>query len=205
MKNTTNYPEYVYNCKARVLNGQTGTDVFPCQKSLKQGEVTSPHRFLLFINELAQDIIRKEKHGVHIFPDLVELFILRFADGIVLLSDTIAGLQTQLNTLARKASDLDLYVNLHKPYYIVIFRNGGYIAKREIWYYNGQAMTVVNCYKYLGVFLTTRMSFLNAFDDMASKARRSVVDLFRALWRLGDHSSTIFLKLFDAQIAEMLS
>ena len=140
---------------------------------------------------------------MQLFPDIVELFILLFADDTVLLSDTVAGLQTQLNALALKASDLDLHVNLNKSN-IVIFRNVGYIAKREIWYCNGQAMSVVNCYKYLGVLLTTRMSFSKVFDDIASKARRSVVDLFRTLWRLGDHSSTIFLKVFDAQIKLML-
>ena len=48
------------------------------------------------------------------------------------------------------------------------------------------------------------MSFSKAFDGMASKARRSVVDLFRTLWRLSDHCSTIFLKFFDAQIKPML-
>ena len=77
--------------KARVRNGQTVTDAFPCQKGLKQGEVTSPLLFSLFINELARDIIRNGKHAVQLFPDIVELFILLFADDIVLLSDTVAA------------------------------------------------------------------------------------------------------------------
>ena len=36
----------MYNIvKARVRNGQTVTDAFPCQKGLKQGEVTIAHYF----------------------------------------------------------------------------------------------------------------------------------------------------------------
>ena len=89
--------------KARVWNGQTVTDAFPCQKALKQGEVTSPLLFSLFINELSQDIIRNGIHGVQPFPDIVELFIYLFAEQ-----------QTQLNVLARNASDLDLHFNLDK-------------------------------------------------------------------------------------------
>ena len=54
--------------KARVRNGQTVTDAFPCQKGLKQGEVTSPLLFSLFIDELAQDIeLRNGKHGLQLF------------------------------------------------------------------------------------------------------------------------------------------
>ena len=61
---------------------------------------------------------------------MLELFILLFADDIALLSDTIVGLQNQLDVLARSCARLDLHVNLDKSN-IVIFRKGGYIAKRE--------------------------------------------------------------------------
>ena len=86
----------------------------------------------------------------------------------------------------------------------MIFRNGGYIAKREKWFYNGQNITIVNSYKYLGFFLTTRMTFSNALNEMANKARKGVTDIFRTLWRLGDFSAPIFFKMFDAQIKPML-
>ena len=61
---------------------------------------------------------------------MLELFILLFADDIALLSDTIVGLQNQLDVLARSCARLDLHVNLDKSN-TVIFRKGGYIAKRE--------------------------------------------------------------------------
>ena len=105
---------------------------------------------------------------------MIELFILLFADDIVLSSDAIVGLQNQLDVLARNAEKFDLHVNLDKTN-IVIFRNGGYIAKREVWYYDGQSISVVNSYKYLGLFLTTRMTFSNAVDEMANKARKGLL------------------------------
>ena len=98
---------------------------------------------------------------------------------------------------------LDFRVNLDKTN-IVIFRNGGYIAKKEVWYYDGQSISVVNSYKYLGLFLTTRMTFSNAVDETANKARKGVIDILRTLWRLGEFSATIFLKMFEAQIKPML-
>ena len=94
---------------------------------------------------------------------------------------------------------LDLHVNLDKTN-IVIFKNGGYIAKKKVWYYDGQSISVVNSYKYLGLFLTTRMTFSNAVDETANTARKGIIDILRTLWRRGNFSATIFLKMFDAQI-----
>ena len=122
---------------------------------------------------------------------MIELFILLFADDIVLLSDTILGLQNQLDVLARNCARLDLYVNLDKSN-IVIFRNGDTFPRKKKWFYTGQNITVVNSCKYLGVFLTTRMTFSNPLNEMANKARKGVTDIFRTLWRLGDFSTPIY-------------
>ena len=71
------------------------TDALFCRKGLKQEEMTSPLLFSLFINDLAADIIKNGRHGIQLLPDMIKLFILLFADDIVLLSDTIVGLQNQ--------------------------------------------------------------------------------------------------------------
>ena len=77
---------------------------------------------------------------------------------------------------------------------LMIFRNGRYFSKKEKWLYNGQNITIVNTYKYLGLFLTTRMTFSNSLNEMANKARKGVTDIFRTLWRLGDFSAPIFFQ-----------
>ena len=128
-------------------------------------------------------------------------WFLLFADDIVLLSDTIVGLQNQLDVLARNALKLDLHDNLDNTN-IVIFRNDGYIAKKEVWYYGRQSISVVNTYKYLGLFLTTRMTFSNAVDEMANKVRKGVIDILRTLWRLENFSVTIFRKTFMQRLID---
>ena len=92
---------------------------------------------------------------------------------------------------SRNATKLDLHVNLDKTN-IVIFRNSGYIAKKEVWYHDGQGISVVNSYKCLGLFLTTRMTFSNAVDEMANKARKGDIDISRTLRRLGDFRLLFF-------------
>ena len=49
----------------------------------------SPVLFSVFINDLASDIINTGHHGVSFSSIFVELFILLFADDIMLLSETV--------------------------------------------------------------------------------------------------------------------
>ena len=100
------------------------TDYINCTFGVKQGDVCSPVLFSLFINELALEVIQNGGHGASFINDYFELFILLLADDVVLLSETVIGLQTQLNSLQRASSSLQLKVNMSKSS-IVVFRKGG--------------------------------------------------------------------------------
>ena len=65
------------------------TESFTCPSGLTQGEVCSPVLFSLFINELAREIVQRGRHGMRLIPDLIETFILMFADEHIFMSDTI--------------------------------------------------------------------------------------------------------------------
>ena len=81
-------------------------EAFMCSRGLKQGDSCSPLLFSLLFNELANEIVLKGKHGITLSPDLLQVFIMLFADDIVLLFNTIAGLQQQLNVLRDTAKRL---------------------------------------------------------------------------------------------------
>ena len=85
--------------KAKVRAGGKFTEAFECPRGVKQGEVLSPALFSLLINELANEIVKHGQHGVQLLPDILQIFILMFADDIVLMSDSVCGLQNQLNVL----------------------------------------------------------------------------------------------------------
>lgn len=190
--------------KARVRAGAELSDVFYCPRGLKQGEVCSPILFSLLINELTKEINDNGRHGVQLAPDIIQLLILLFADDVALLSDSIIGLQTQLNILYDVAKRLDLVVNLDKSD-VVIFRNGGFVALNERWFYGPSQLTVVSMYKYLGIYLTTRLSFQSTFKDLSERASKGVSALIRMLWSVGEHSPAFFFKLFDTQIQPILT
>ena len=127
-----------------------------------------------------------------------------FADDVILASYTVCGLQNQLKILWETAERLGLAVNLDKSN-IIVFRNGGHIASCKKWVYGENVMTVVNQYKYLGIYLSTRLTFSHALNDMAQCAKKGVVGIFKLLWSLGERSPSIFFKLFDTQIQPMLN
>ena len=96
-------------------------------------------------------------------------------------------------------------VNLDKSN-IIVFSNGGHVASCEKWKYGENVMDIVNVYKYLGIYLPTRLSFFLTFlNDMAERAKKAVVGVFKLWWSLGEGSPWTFFKLVDAQIQPMLA
>lgn len=91
-------------------NGEL-SEWFECPNGVRQGCVLSPTLFSLFINQLALDITQTGRHGIQLLPGLMELFILLFADDVVLMSTTPIGLQHQLKECCEK---LKLVVNQEK-------------------------------------------------------------------------------------------
>ena len=158
-----------------------------------------PPCLVLFINDLAPDIVYNGRHGVSLSSDFVQLVILLFADDMILLSETVIGLQTQLSSLFSAASRLQLKVNTNKSN-IVVFRKGGYLGARERWIYDGCMMRVVNSYKYLGICFSTRLSFYHACRDLESRAKRALLCIMSKLYRIDCNSINVFLKISDAQV-----
>jgi hypothetical protein len=188
---------------ARIRCGAKLTDCIKCTAGVRQGDACSPILFSLFINELAIEVINNGRHGASLSIDAFELFILLLADDVILLSETPIGLQTQLNSLQRAAESLQLKINMSKSS-IVVFRKGGYLGVRERWLYDGVAMPVVNSYKYLGILFSTRLSFVGACKDLASKAKNVLLCIMKKLHILNNTSFKICIKLFDSQVQPMV-
>jgi len=189
--------------QACVLSSSGKTDYFECLQGLKQGCVISPILFSLLINELANEIIGKGKHGVSFGPSEIEMFLLLFADDLTLLSSTIVGLQNQINALHSAIARVSLTVNLDKSK-VVVFRKGGFLGAKEKWFYGETRLEVVNSYKYLGLTFSTRHSFALSMQDTATRAKRSTVEILKTLRKIECNSADIFFRLFDAQVMPIL-
>ena len=183
--------------------GATLSDFFDCSSGVRQGCLLSPLIFSLFINEVAEEVTLKGRHGFQFLPGLREIFLLLFADDIALLSSTPVGLQNQLNSLATASDRLGLKINMNKTK-VMIFRKGGRLSKQEKWFMKGTEIEIVNEYKYLGFVLTSRLSVISALNQVVKKGKGKVVEILKTMWSLGKINLPFFFRLFDAQVKPML-
>ena len=179
------------------------TESFSCPLGLRQGCLCSPKLFSLFINELSKALNLEGKHGIQFSPGTRCIFHLLFADDALLVSDTVVGLQNQLNVLSKESDRLGLEVNMDKTN-VVVFRKGGFLGKQEKWTYKNKEVEVVNSYKYLGVTFTTKLSFTASTSAFVSKAKKACYDILKSLKSIDCYDFRVFTTLFDAKVKPIL-
>ena len=94
-----------------------------------------------------------------------------YGDDIALFSDTIIGLQRQLNLLANFCDRFKLRVNKLTTK-ILVFKNGGILSHMEKWYYKGSKLDVVNGFTYVGLLFTTQLSLDKMVNELYIKGKR---------------------------------
>jgi exonuclease III len=180
------------------------SEYFNCPRGVKQGCLLSPQLFSFFVNELAIEISKKGRHGIQLIPGAIEIFLLLFADDVILMSNTVIGLQNQINMLKIEADRLQLCVNLDKTN-IMVFRMGGYLSFREKWWFGNTEVKVTNCYKYLGMTFTTKLSLNSGWEEMCRKGKKGVIEILRTMRKVSSIDPQLFWKLFDSQIEPILT
>ena len=98
------------------------SDEFSCMTGVRQGECLSPTLFAIYINDIEKEFITKGADGVDI--GFKKLFLLLYADDIVINSESANDLQKGLDILNEYCQRCKLCVNQNKSK-ILIFRKGG--------------------------------------------------------------------------------
>ena len=111
----------VYNdIKSKIRTHEGISEYFQCNIGVRQGENVSPFLFSIFLNDLENYLLSKNVTGVECnykkddITMYLKLIILLYADDTVLFSDSKAGLQFALNTLADYCTKWKLQVNTTK-------------------------------------------------------------------------------------------
>ena len=58
------------------------------------------------------------------------------------------------------------------------------MGANEVWWFGNEAIQVVNCYKYLGLHFTTKLSLSQTVSELATKAKARTAQILKCLWRL---------------------
>ena len=92
---------------------------------LKQGCLSSPKLFTSFMTEISKKLNQDGIHDIQFLSNHPFIFQVLFADDLVLVYDTVGGLQKQSHILTEQSLRLGLEINLTKTQ-VVVFRKGSY-------------------------------------------------------------------------------
>lgn len=180
-----------------VWDGNKISKDFKTTMGLKQGCLLSPSLFALFID----DVTKILSGGINIAGLIVK--ILLYADDMVIFAETVESLQLMINKIGRYFETWNLQLNLDKSK-IMIFRSGGRLARNEKWLYKGQPIEVVNEYKYLGVLLTSQLSWTNHLQKKYSQATMALNSTWRNLMGNRDIAHSVKYNIFNTVIRSIM-
>ncbi|MCG8045176.1 MAG: reverse transcriptase family protein [Candidatus Thiodiazotropha taylori] len=190
------------NVKSKVKHNNKLSSSFTCNIGVRQGECLSPFLFSMCVNDLEEELMINGVNGIVI--GLFQLFLLLYADDIILMASTATDLQNALDTLANYCHRWKMVVNNVKTK-IVIFRKGGRLPNNTIFTYNGVEIEIVSQFSYLGILFTSGGSFIMTQKILAGQALKAIFTLNRYLYKFIALSVSHVLDLFDRLITPILN
>ena len=118
-----NIIQSMYTCvKSRIKFLNRLSEDYTCALGVRQGESLSPFLFSIYINDLEDEFIKGGIDGIDV--DMFKMFLLLYADDIVIFAKSAMELQSALDMLFNYYNTLKLKVNIPKTK-IMVFKRGG--------------------------------------------------------------------------------
>ena len=189
------------NIKSKVKFNNTLSGEFSCYVGVRQGECLSPFLFCMYINDLEGELMQNGIDGIDI--GMLKLYLLLYADDIVIFSMSSEGLQNGLDVLCDYCQRWKLTVNTDKAK-VMIFRKGGNLPRNLSFRYQGSNIEIVNEFVYLGITFSTSGSFNETHKTLSGQALKAIFKRNQYLFNFTDISPKHTLELFDRLIVPIL-
>ena len=128
------------------------------------------------------------------------MFLLMYADDIIIVAETPEDLQLGLNILEQYCNEWKLKLNKTKTK-IIVFRKGGLLPRN----YDNTELEIVSSFTYLGIVFTSGGSFSTAQQTFAGQAQKAVYKLKCHLLKFHNITVSHTLELFNKFVAPILS
>ena len=180
----------VSNQCTKVLKVELSLIIIVSHIGVRQGECLSPFLFSMYINDLEKDLIQKCAEGIDI--GMLKLYLLLYADDVVIFSNTSEGLDI-LSDYCRKWK---LTVNNDKTK-VMVFRKRGILPRNLSFTFQGNMIGIVNKFVYLGISFSTGGSFTETHKTLSGQALKAIFKLNKYLYKFTDISPKHTLELFQ--------
>ena len=133
--------------------------------------IFSPILFSMYLNDIERKYVLNGAARIDI--GMLKLFLLLYADDIILFANDKENLQLSLNILENYCNRWKLKVNTQKTK-VMVLRKGDRLRDNISFYYDGAELEIVNKFVYLGVTFTTGGSFHETQNCLAGKGLKAI-------------------------------
>ena len=131
------------------------------------------------------------------------MFLLLYADDIVIFADSAEELQSEINSLYSYCDRWKLKVNSSKSH-VVVFKRGR-INQSERWMYGNEEITAVTKIPFLSLLFTSNGSFHQAQATLSDQANKALFQLYMKLHPFSNLDVSIILDPFDKFVSPVLN
>ena len=180
------------------------TEYFKCLIGTRQGCMLSPLIFVLFLNSYIELVAQEGCKGIYLDEFFHNLQMLCYADDIAEVSDMVGHLQKRLLVLEQFCKITGMEVSLAKTK-IMVFRNGGPLRRNEKWYYKNELLETTTYYKYLGVFLSSRLNWSFGIKTLCVQSQKAINMIKRLIGTCRGLPHSIIFNIFDTTVVPVLT
>ena len=163
----------------KVSNNSNLSEFIDIAVGLKQGEPLSPLLFILFVNDIRDSFNLGNLTQSDI--EHLSVYMLMFADDMVLFTTDKKSLQKQLNDISEYAKQWGLKINVGKSKICIFERR-----KRRhnfTWSIDNKELEIVENFCYLGIKFSKNGLFKQAVSALHDQANRAMMNLFQLFKR----------------------
>ena len=189
------------NDRVCIRLGDNLTESFNVNQGVKQGCVLSPLLFNIFLSDLPGIFSDEDLDAVHINQS-ESINCLIWADDVVLLSESDAGLQKLITKLSEYSEHNRLKINIDKTKAMVFNKTGRLF--RAAYKLNNEFIYTTNSYKYLGFLLNPCGGINKGLNNLKDRALRAYYGLKKKMGIFFRKHISTTLGLFNALIKPIL-
>ena len=146
----------------------------------------------MFLNDIEDIFIDNKLSGINV--DMFKLFLISYADDIVIFANSKEQLQLNVDALYEYCQRWKMIVNINKTKIMVFRKSGRLAALTQLYYTNGELEVVGKC-TYLGIVFSTGGSFSDSQNALSGPALKAITNI----------SVRHRLDLFDKLISPILN